>query len=211
MVMSYAPFDHINPSARIVLLGITPGHYQAAVALAQARDGLRSGKPPNEILAEAKRAASFAGPTRANLISMLNAIDVPAGLDIPSAASLFSDASELVHCTSALRYPIGRDETNYTGSAPPMLESTPLRSMIEDTLAGELEQVADALVIPLGVQATRAITHLCGRNALDGSRVLAGFPHPSGANGSRVETLRRNRDSLTARARQWLGRRSNTD
>ena len=39
----YAPFDALNPKARVVLVGITPGRTQAVNALAEARRQLLSG------------------------------------------------------------------------------------------------------------------------------------------------------------------------
>lgn len=39
----YAPFDAVNPVARLVLVGITPGRLQATNALAEARRQLAAG------------------------------------------------------------------------------------------------------------------------------------------------------------------------
>jgi hypothetical protein len=40
----YAPFEHINPSARIVLVGITPDPTQMANTNNEARRALQTGK-----------------------------------------------------------------------------------------------------------------------------------------------------------------------
>ena len=39
----YAPFDYLNPSAKVVICGITPGLYQAQVALNKASSCLKAG------------------------------------------------------------------------------------------------------------------------------------------------------------------------
>ncbi len=44
----YAPFEYINPSARIVLVGITPGPTQMVNANNEARRALQAGKPSTE-------------------------------------------------------------------------------------------------------------------------------------------------------------------
>jgi len=59
----------------------------------------------------------------------------------------------------------------------------------------------DAIVIPLGRQATSAVD-LAG---VDPQRVLYGFPHPSGANGHRLAQHRANQDQLADAARAWFG------
>jgi len=42
--MLYAPFDHINRAARIVIVGMTPGGFQAQEALSATRAALAAGR-----------------------------------------------------------------------------------------------------------------------------------------------------------------------
>jgi len=42
--VAYAPFDHVNLDARIVIIGLTPGRQQMRNALVKAQDCLRWGK-----------------------------------------------------------------------------------------------------------------------------------------------------------------------
>lgn len=102
----YAPFDHINTGARIVLCGITPGLQQASRALDEACKQLRQGASIEQAREAAKATASFAGPMRNNLVNMLDHVGVHTLLGIDSCARLFDTHRHLVHYTSALRYPV---------------------------------------------------------------------------------------------------------
>lgn len=59
--MLYAPFDHINRDARIVIVGMTPGAHQAQQALAAAREALLRGKSAEDAARIAETHASFSG------------------------------------------------------------------------------------------------------------------------------------------------------
>ena len=61
----YAPFDHVNTSARIALVGITPGWQQMRLGFETARDRLRAGAGDQAMLAAVKRHASFCGHAHA--------------------------------------------------------------------------------------------------------------------------------------------------
>lgn len=113
--MVYAPFDHVNLNARIVIVGLTPGKQQAANALRAAQNALARGASDAEAGEEAKVFASFSGPMRANLVKMLDFIGVPTLLGIASTAELWDQHQSLVHFTSALRYPVFVDGKNWSG------------------------------------------------------------------------------------------------
>lgn len=110
--MVYAPFDHMNPTARIAIVGLTPGLQQARNALSAARAALRRGASVIDAAAEAKVFASFSGPMRANLVAMLDQIGVARHLELASTALLWSERADLVHFTSALPYPVFVDGEN---------------------------------------------------------------------------------------------------
>jgi len=133
----YAPFDHINTGARIVLCGITPGLQQASRALDEACKQLRQGASIEQAREAAKATASFAGPMRNNLVNMLDHVGVHTLLGIDSCARLFDTHRHLVHYTSALRYPVFVDGLNYSGS-PAMLSRSSLRRQVETHLAEEI-------------------------------------------------------------------------
>jgi hypothetical protein len=180
----YAPFDHVNTSARVVLVGITPGRQQAVNALRALQQELAHGTAVPQSLEVAKRFASFSGPMRPNLVELLDAIGLPVLLGIDSTARLFGDRSDLVHYTSVLRYPVTRNRENYSGT--PRIVSTRFTREELHWFAEEAESLPQALFIPLGPAVTEALELLASEGRLDAGRILAGLPHPSGANAERI-------------------------
>lgn len=181
----YAPFDHIETNARLVIVGITPGMTQAKNAFMATHAALTRGASLMEALAEAKNHASFSGPMRSNLVAMLDAIGVGSQLRVDSTAELFRPGSREIHFTSALRYPVFIAGKNYGGS-PSMLRRSVLREMIDSHLAEEARALPDALWLPLGPRVEEALFHLARRGVLDSKKIIAGLPHPSGANAERI-------------------------
>lgn len=182
----YAPFDHINTAARVVLCGITPGLQQASRALEEARRQLRQGASLEQARQAAKETASFAGPMRSNLINMLDHVGLHTLLGIDSCARLFDTHRHLVHYTSALRYPVFLDGQNYSGS-PAMLSRASLRNQIETHLAEEIRVLGpQCIYVPLGPKVTEAFHHLQAQGLLKPEQLLDGLPHPSGANAERI-------------------------
>ncbi len=74
LTVVYAPFDYINRSARVVLVGVTPGWTQMHSSYVEARSGIEEGKDTDAILRRVKRVAAFSGSLRTNLVSMLDGI-----------------------------------------------------------------------------------------------------------------------------------------
>lgn len=183
--VAYAPFEHVTPGARIVLVGLTPGRQQMGNALREARRALRQGLSAPDALAAAKVFASFSGPMRSNLVALLDGIGVHRLLGLASTASLWGADAGLVHFTSALRNPVFVDGANYSG-APSMLTTPLLREQLQAGLAAELAALPGALVVPLGPKVAEAVETLARQGVLDPARVLAGLPHPSGANAERI-------------------------
>lgn len=177
----YAPLDAINLGARIVLLGLTPGWKQTKIAFEAFRRALSRGSSEDEVFKAAKGQASFAG-MRPRLCRWLDDLGVPAWLGISRTEDLFDAHAELLHTTSAIRYPVfvGDGATNnYTGHGPAPLDSPLLMSIIESVLLPELTLMPDALVVPMG----RSVSATLAGEGVSRSRCLFGFPHPSGANG----------------------------
>lgn len=204
LTVAYAPFDHVPRHADLVIVGITPGRTQAINAIAAASGALRSDKSHAEASRLAKLEGSFSGPMRTNLVSMLDHIGLASALGIATCMTLFDPARERVHFTSALRYPVFVGDENYNGT-PDMLKTPLLKSMIDACLAEEARRLSKAVWLPLGPQAARALDYLCGRGLLDQARVLAGFPHPSGANAERIAYF------TGRKARELLSSKTNPD
>ena len=185
IVVSYAPFEYVQASARVVLVGITPGALQASNALSSARRDLLAGLPDHEVFARAKVHASFSGAMRGNLIAMLDSIGVARWLGVPSTSGLWDQDAGLAHFTSAICYPTFVRGTNYSGM-PAISSVQMLRGIVMDCLAAEAKALPDAVWVPLGPVAAAALRLLTTGGILTASRVLEGLPHPSGANAERI-------------------------
>lgn len=182
----YAPFEHINDKAKIVICGITPGLQQAKLALTEARRRLLAGYSIPEAQEHAKKTASFGGPMRANLIKLLDFIGINKKLNLRSSSDLFENRTELVHYTSALRYPVFKSNKNYSGT-PSMLAHSELRNQVDTFLTAEARILGqDTLYVPLGPKVEEALSHLIKKGELSQRQVLSGLPHPSGANAERI-------------------------
>jgi len=192
----YAPFDYIAPKAKLVVVGITPGLAQAVNALQAVTNTVDQSFEKR--LSLAKQTASFSGGViRSNLVSMLDAIGVARYFKVGTSADLFRVDSDQVHFTSALRYPVFVKGQNYNG-APDMLRTPILRKMIETHLAEEARALPDALWLPLGPKAEKAVLHLADMALLRRDRILGGMPHPSGANAERVSVFLGRKDPILA-------------
>lgn len=200
IVVSYAPFDHIQQSARVVIVGITPGAQQASNALLAARKELRERSDEACALASAKVFASFSGPMRSNLVEMLDYVAVNRWLGVETTATLWNTNQHLVHFTSALRYPVFTDGKNYSGQ-PSMIATSILRKLLDLYLREEAIALQDALWFPFGPKASEATTWLIQKGVIPATRVLDGLPHPSGANGERIAYFvgRKRREALSAK------------
>jgi len=200
LTVDYAPFDHIERGAQLVIVGLTPGRTQAANALMSLQSDLRLGTPVETALANAKRTASFSGAMRGNLLAMLDAIGAPRVFGRQAASEFFAAGDGLVHFTSTLRYPVYVGGQNYSGNPDP-LRTPLLRGMIETLLAEEAQALPRAIWIPLGRHAEAALLHLTERGDLNRQQVLCGLPHPSGANAERIAYFlgRKRADELSAK------------
>lgn len=204
IAMYYVPFDYVNAGAKLMLVGITPGFTQMEIAIREARDCLIAGGDVADIDRRAKIAASFAGTMRANLVRMLDRIGIPALLGIGGSEALFGEKRELIHTTSAIRYPVFVDGRNYTGHGPAILQSPMLADCARTILMEELKQVGGALVIPLGKAVAEVLRVFIQEGELDADRCLLHFPHPSGANGHRWKQLEAYREQMAAQSAKWL-------
>ncbi len=201
----YAPFDSINTSARLVLVGLTPGWTQMNVSFVQARAAIAEGRSDSVALSRAKRVASFSGTMRTNLVSMLDELGIPAAVGVACTTQLFEpDHDHLLHSTSALRYPVFVRGRNYSGH--PAAATKPVLLPYFDLLANELDAVTSALIVPLGKAVESILAKLSAEERLDGSRCLLGFPHPSGANAHRTRLFDESRRSMSTVVDRWFAR-----
>jgi hypothetical protein len=200
----YAPFDYVNPDAKVVLIGITPGWQQIQIAYRAARQGLADGTTPQQICQRAKVRASFAGAMRRNLIAMLDEVGLPSVLHVPSSAVLFESQRGLIHTTGAIRYPVLVAGKNYSGHQPALLETAILRRFVLDVLAVELQLTSTALIIALGTCVSDVVRLLISKELIKAERCVLDFPHPSGANRHRSKQFGQLQGVLAKRVQQWF-------
>lgn len=198
----YAPFDYVNPSACVVLVGITPGRKQALNALRAARDAWIGGATDVSAALAAKRTGSFSGALRNNLVALLDHFDVHRLLGLSTAAELFSTHGDLVQFTSVLRYPVFVDGDNFNGS--PQRHERLIR-MVRKYFVEDVRRLSSALFIPLGRIPANVLDDLVRDGELPEHRVLRGLVHPSPANGERI------RYQLGLKSRKALSRKTDPD
>ncbi len=202
--MYWIPFERLNQAARIAIVGLTPGWHQMQQAFTAARDAFQDGiTDDRQILERIDRQAGFAGSMRTNMVKMLDEIGLPAALNVSSSAELFEERDDLIHGTSAIRYPVFVAGKNYGGGNPRVDRSAVLTRYVRERLGPELAATPDGPVLPLGNAVEGCLRILLAENQVDETRCLFGFPHPSGANGHRVTHFRRNKTVLRAEIDRW--------
>ena len=154
----YAPLHGVTSTARIVIVGLTPGRAQMVAAFRDARRLFLEGWRPPRLFHEVRRRIAFKDSMRTNLVGMLDRIGVADRLGLATSAELFEDAANQLHSTSALRYPVLIDGENHHGS-PGIRNSWLLAGMIHTNLRAELSQLPDALIVPLGKAVEDALVY----------------------------------------------------
>ena len=183
--MTYAPFDHVNHDARIVIVGLTPGRQQATNALAAARRALKEGLDASTASSQAKVFASFSGPMRSNLVRMLDRIGLSRRLGLDSAFQLWAEKAHLAHFTSLLRYPVFIDGKDWSGQ-PNAVENAAMRRWLDTYTGAELATFTNAVIVPLGPKVSAGLEYLAQQGTINPKLILDGMPHPSGANSERI-------------------------
>jgi hypothetical protein len=175
----------MNPQARVVLVGITPGKVQAANALSEAQRALAAGATEQEAMRRAKLTGAFSGSMRPNLIALLDSIGLHSKLRLASCVELFGSSSNLLQTASVLKNPVYLKGENYGGTPDPTKHPLLQQEILEHfgSMAGQLP---NAIFVPLGPVPSKVLDWLAVRGAVQQSRVLHGLPHPSGANGERI-------------------------
>ena len=204
----YAPFDWINTKARVVIVGITPGQDSMVKAFRASASALREDCSVEESSKRGKRAGSFSNMRR-TISEMFDDLGLPEALGIRRSDELFGTAYDLIHPTSCVRYPVlvwsegKRKWVNYTGYSPKLLKWGTSLNYIEHVLAGELQQIPNALIVPCGEAVDGALRHLSANKMIDPCFCLFGFPHPSGANGHRKRLFEERREQLRRKVADW--------
>ena len=108
---------------------------------------------------------------------------------------------------SAIDYPVFVNGENYAGRSPQLVRHPVLRSLVRACLGARIAMAPDALVIPLGKAAEKAVSLLTADGLVSPGRCLTGFPHPSPQNGHRVSQYAANQAALIVQVAQWALRR----
>ena len=181
----YIPFESVNPAARVVVVGISPGFVQWKNAMREAQRRMAAGAANEEVLRAARLAGAFSGAIRPNFVALLDAIGAQRWLGIASCATLFGADAHLVQVSAILRHPVFVDGKNYSGT-PAMPRHAFLRAEMLRYFAHEAAMLPEAVYIPMGASVGEGLAWLAERGVLRADRILHGLPHPSGANAERV-------------------------
>jgi hypothetical protein len=182
----YAPFDYVNPKAKVMIVGITPGLQQ----MLQSFEVINEGKS----LKEVKDLSSFKGSMRTTLVKYLDELKVNKTLKIKSCESLFNKDNKYLHTTSLVKYPVFDKGKNYSGSN--ILKKKILLDFIEKNFLKELKTLKKSIIVPLGNTVSSTIEYLNSKYNLKLTCFLEGFPHPSGANARKNIQFKENRSSM---------------
>ncbi|MEN8991480.1 hypothetical protein ABD624_05875 [Avibacterium paragallinarum] len=201
----YAPFEAINHDAKVVIVGICPGQQQWRNALIAAKDGLEQQVSEENILKLAKNSGAFSGPIRKNLTQLLDHIGLHNQLGIQTTAELFSNHQDMVQMCSVLQQCILINGKNYAGLTPAMLKNELLKQHIDDYFIPMVQQLPNEIYIPLGKGVDEVLNYVCSLGYLNDQQILAGLPHPSGANAERIKYF------LGEKPRDQLSRQTNPE
>jgi hypothetical protein len=207
----YAPFDHLEEDARVVLVATAPPLSQAITAHRAARDALWSGVRREEAWRRASLAARPRGTFRTNLVHMLDGLGLAEAMGVPTMRQELEGASSRIHFTYCVRYPVLVNDLDYSGRRPKLLRYPPLRRFVDEVLSRELAQIPDAIVIPVGRVAGEAVASLIDDGRVELARCLLGVPNPSGANGHREQDYERSRDELRLQLSAWFAQHAVED
>ena len=196
----YAPHnEYINPKAKILIIGITPGFIQMNTAIVTARKELEKNNNIEDIQYKCKVEGRFSGSLRKNIISMLDEIKLNKALNIYSCSELFDNKDYLMHTVSLIPYPVFVKKQNYTGHTPKLLKSDFLMKYIYNNFINEIHELnnfEDILLIPLGKAVEEVLCRLKDEGFIKENQILRGFPHPSGANVNRLVQLEENKEKM---------------
>jgi hypothetical protein len=199
-----APTVRTDYAVKILIVGITPGWSQTLKAYEMVRAARRENPQLSYANAcrRANREAAF-GKLRPLICARLDLLHVNDALGLESCQSLFTDDSDLLAVTSAIRYPAFINGDNFRGDRGSLIRHPLLRPFIDKLLARDVRRVPNALIVPLGSAVSGALEYLIDNHDLDPNRVLLDFPHPSGENQRGQAQWRSNRRQLQHRVDRW--------
>ncbi len=187
--LQYTPFEYVNTSARLVIVGITPGPNQLVESYAEARKQLQYNLPVDQMLHEIKKVGAFGGATmRPNLVRMLHHFHVAELLGIAQEADLWGRSAQLFDATSVIPHAVFKGDKKFSGSFAEVLKSNLLRECFEDCFVASIrEMTSESFYLGLGPTAEDALTWCVLHGYLRDTQLLGAIPHPSTESGSQVD------------------------
>ena len=184
--LQYIPFEHVNPEAKLVIVGITPGNNQLDLAYQAAQELLKAGVPDEEILTEVKKAGAFGGRSmKPNLLKMLRHFQFEKLLGIDDVESLWGRNAGLLHSTSVVPHAAFKDGERFNGGFDEIMASPLLKNCFLDCLVPSMREITGkALFVALGPCPQAALDWCIKEGALRQEQVLGSLCHPSSAGGS---------------------------
>jgi hypothetical protein len=178
----------MNPNARLVIVGISPGPNQIELAYDAVQARIKAGLSDELVLGHAKREGSFGAATmRPNLIKMLEHFGIPQLLGITKADDLWGVSWPYLHATSIVPHAAFRNGKPFAGSFADVMASAPFRECFERDFAATLPLLgSEARYIALGPTPLAALDWCCHQGLLNPGQILGAFAHPSTNGGSQV-------------------------
>lgn len=184
--LAYIPFEHVNPYAKLVLVGITPGNTQLELAYGEAQNLLNAGRIEEEILVQVKKAGAFGGKSmKPNLLKILRHFQFEQLLGISDVEMLWGSHADLLHSTSVVPHAAFKDGQRFNGSFAEIFATQLLKECFLDCFVSSAREInRNALFVALGPCPQAALEWCVKEGALRREQVLGSFCHPSSAGGS---------------------------
>ncbi len=192
----YAPFDHVNRQADIIIVGITPGRTQMNRSLDAFKQACNDQQDCDSALKFVKQHASLSGSMRPRIVEMLNRLGYAKSLGIACCSHLWTEHHHRVHFCSVLKYPVFVNSKDYSGQ-PKLFNVPSLQQLLYDEFVQDLKLInPKAVIVPLGEMVATVLTALHQQGQIRqqlttfNNKVVAP-PHPSGANAESIALLLR--------------------
>jgi hypothetical protein len=196
----WAPFDYVNPDAKLAIVGVPPGPTQAMLSYKAVLTANANREDPQARLAKIKADSSFRGAVMEhNLKSLLEHSGVAQLAGIEDIDNLWTQEAHKVHFTSTIRYPTFLHGVMYNNQID-SLRHPELKNYVERHLAEELLALpTSALIVALGSKGPKIVRHAAKVAGIDQKRVVA-LPHPSGSATGAVRDFLSERRTRSTRA-----------
>lgn len=187
----YAPFSYVTRTARLAIVGQTPGPDQLALAYPVVRSKLAMGWSEDDILRVALDGAAFGGDMRDPLLKMLRHFGIGDLIGVADVADLWKPShAHLLHATSVVPHAAFRKKSGKRFSDSDfqvILKSPAMQRCFETCFLPQLAELpSDCLFIGLGPLVHKALKWCVEHRHIKAGQLLGGLPHPSRASGNQV-------------------------